>query len=130
MGKITFNPYVCYQTNSTCYKNTYPMTVKGVLWHSTGCNYPWIKRYCQPSDGSPNYDADIAKIGKNYYGNDWNHKYVNAGLNAWIGKFADDTVGTVQAMPWNWRPWGCGSGSKGSANSGWVQFEINNIVSA
>ena len=27
-------------------------------------------------------------------------------------------------MPWNFRPWGCGSGSKGSCNSGWIQFEI------
>lgn len=27
-------------------------------------------------------------------------------------------------MPWDWRPWGCGSGSKGSCNNGWIQFEI------
>ena len=27
-------------------------------------------------------------------------------------------------MPWDYRPWGCGSGSKGSCNTGWVQFEI------
>jgi hypothetical protein len=27
-------------------------------------------------------------------------------------------------MPWNYRPWGCGSGSKGSCNNGWIQFEI------
>jgi hypothetical protein len=27
-------------------------------------------------------------------------------------------------MPWDFRPWGCGSGSKGSCNNGWMQFEI------
>ena len=27
-------------------------------------------------------------------------------------------------MPWDYRPWGCGSGSKGSCNTGWIQFEI------
>ena len=27
-------------------------------------------------------------------------------------------------MPWDYRPWGCGSGKKGSCNSGWIQFEI------
>jgi len=27
-------------------------------------------------------------------------------------------------MPWNYRPWGCGTGSSGSCNDGWIQFEI------
>jgi N-acetyl-anhydromuramyl-L-alanine amidase AmpD len=27
-------------------------------------------------------------------------------------------------MPWDYKPWGCGSSSKGSCNNGWVQFEI------
>ena len=45
-------------------------------------------------------------------------------MNAWIGKLADGTVAAVQTMPWDYRPWGCGSGSKGSCNSGWIQFEI------
>jgi hypothetical protein len=27
-------------------------------------------------------------------------------------------------MPWNYRPWGCGSGKNGSCNNGWLQFEI------
>ena len=45
-------------------------------------------------------------------------------MNAWIGKLADGSVAAVQTMPWDFRPWGCGSGSKGSCNSGWIQFEI------
>ena len=27
-------------------------------------------------------------------------------------------------MPWDYRPWGCGSGRRGSCNNGWIQFEI------
>jgi hypothetical protein len=27
-------------------------------------------------------------------------------------------------MPWDFKPWGCGSGPKGSCNNGWMQFEI------
>lgn len=117
-------PLVCMQTNSTCYNGTKKMTVKGVLWHSTGANNPWLKRYVQPSDN----DSDRAKwlelIGKNQYNNDWNHINRQAGLNCWIGKLADGTVTTIQTMPWDYRPWGCGSGLNGSCNNGWIQFEI------
>ena len=119
-----YKPYVCMQTNSSCYRGTSTMKIVGVLWHSTGANNPNISRYVQPSDNSSTYNKDIKKIGKNIYKNDWNHIDVDAGLNAWIGKLADGTVGTVQTMPWNFRPWGCGSGSKGSCNNGWIQFEI------
>lgn len=127
-NKMKYNsnnkPLVCMQTNSTCYKGTRTMTVLGVLWHSTGANNPWLKRYVQPSSNDANYSKLMELLGKNQYGNDWNHIEREAGLNCWIGKLADGTVTTVQTMPWNYRPWGCGSGSKGSCNSGWIQFEI------
>lgn len=123
-----FKPYVCMQTNSRCYKNTSVATVVGVLWHSTGANNPNLKRYVQPADNSENYSADITKLGVNKSRNDWNHIQVNAGVNAWIGKFADGSIGTVQTMPWNYAPWGCGSGKRGSLNKingkMWIQFEI------
>lgn len=117
-------PIVCMMTNSTCYKGTRKMNVLGVLWHSTGANNPWLKRYVQPSDNASDKTELIELIGKNTYGNDWNHIDRQAGLNCWIGKLADGTVATVQTMPWDYRPWGCGSGSKGSCNNGWIQFEI------
>ena len=127
-GKMKYNgnnkPLVCMMTNSTCYKSTSRMDVKGVLWHSTGANNPWLKRYVQPSDNAPDKAELLAKLGQNSYRNDWNHQAVQAGLNAWIGKLADGTVTTVQTMPWDYKPWGCGSGSKGSCNDGWIQFEI------
>lgn len=117
-------PMVCMMTNSTCYKNTTTMSPVGVLWHSTGVYNTSIRRYVQPSKDDPNYQQLLNVIGVNDYGNSWNQVYVDAGLNAWIGKLKDGTVTTVQTMPWNYRPWGCGSGDKGSCNSGWIQFEI------
>jgi hypothetical protein len=117
-------PLVCMQTNSTCYKGTGKMTVKGVLWHSTGANNPNLKRYVQPSDNASDREKMLKLLGVNPNKNDWNHIYRQAGLNCWIGKLADGTVTTVQTMPWDYKPWGCGSGSKGSCNDGWIQFEI------
>ena len=117
-------PLVCMQTNSTCYKGTYPMQIKGVLWHSTGANNPNIKRYVQPSDNDINKTKLLEIIGTNGNKNDWNHIERQAGLNAWVGKLADGTVSCVQTMPWNYRPWGCYKGNLGSCNNGWIQFEI------
>ena len=85
---------------------------------------PNLKRYIQPSDNAPDRAEWLEKLGKNTYKNDWNHVYRKCGMNCWIGKLADGTVTTVQTMPWDYRPWGCGSGKKGSCNNGWIQFEI------
>jgi prefoldin subunit 5 len=117
------------QTQSTCYRGTRKTTVKGILWHDTGANNKTLKRYVQPSDTRPaedTYSKDewLRILGKNTNGNDWNHIERQAGLNCWIGTLADGTVTTVQTMPWDYRPWGCGSGSKGTCNDGWIQFEI------
>lgn len=118
--------YDSYNYTHPMYKNMHPV---GVLWHDTEGGNPNIKRYVQPSKKDENYEYLMNLIGKNDGGNDWNtlgiinpnHK---AGVNAWIGKLADGSVATVQALPWTWRPNGCGSGSKGSCNDGWLQFEI------
>lgn len=44
-------PLQCFMKNSTCYNGTGYMNVKGILWHSTGVNNPWLKRYVQPYYG-------------------------------------------------------------------------------
>ena len=54
-------PLVCMQTQSTCYKETSVMKVKGILMHSTGANNPNLKRYIQPSDKAINKDEMIEK---------------------------------------------------------------------
>lgn len=117
-------PLVCMMTQSSCYRGTEKMKPVGVLWHSTAANNPKISRYVQPDDDAPNRDELLALLGKNKYGNDWNHIAHKVGVNAWIGKLADGTVTTVQTLPWDFRPWGCHEGNNGSCNDGWVQFEI------
>lgn len=117
-------PLVCMMTQSTCYKGTRKFTPRGILWHSTGANNPSLKRYVQPDDNAKDKTEWLARLGKNQYGNDWNHIDRQAGMNFWIGKMADGTVAAVQTMPWNYRPWGCGSGSNGSCNDTHIQFEI------
>ena len=117
-------PLVCMMTQSTCYKQTRKFTPKGILWHSTGANNPNLKRYVQPDDSDPKRAELLSLLGVNTAHNDWNHISYQAGLNFWIGKLADGTVAAVQTMPWDYRPWGCGSGSKGSCNDTHIQFEI------
>ena len=120
----TNKPIVCMQTNSTCYRGTSKMKPRGILWHDTDAGNPNLCRYVQPHETDANYAEMIALLGKNRYGNDWNHKYRKAGMNCFLGKLADGTVATVQTMPWDFAPWGCGSGSKGSLNNTHIQFEI------
>lgn len=117
-------PIQCIMHQSTCYKGTGQMQIRGVLIHSTGANNPTLKRYVQPDDNAGNREELLEIIGVNKNKNDWNHLQRQAGVNAWIGKLANGNVATVQALPWNYRPWGCGSGPKGSCNNGWIQFEI------
>lgn len=130
MKYTTLNkPLVCMQTQSTCYKGTSTMRPLGALWHVTGVNNPNLSRYIQPSDIRPKEDTYSKEewlkiLGVNKNSNDWNHIKRNAGLNCWIGKLADGTVTTIQTMPWNYQPWGCGEGKKGSCNQRWMQFEI------
>ena len=88
-------PLVCMQTQSTCYKETSIMKVKGILMHSTGANNSNLKRYIQPSDKAINKDEMIELLGKNLNNNDYNHTDLPSGLNAWIGKLADGTVTTI-----------------------------------
>lgn len=116
----TNKPLVCMMTQSTCYRGTTIMNPKGVLWHSTGVNNPNLKRYVQPNDDASNRNALLAKLGTNTSKNDWNHISIQAGVNAWIGKLANGEIASVQVLPWNFKPWGCG----GSCNNGWMQFEI------
>lgn len=124
MKYSTTSPLKCIMKDSTCYRGTYIMKPKGVLWHCTGANNPNLWRYVQPPSYDPNKDALLKKLGVNYYGSDWNRSEVGAGVNAWIGKAADGEVIAVQTLPWNYAPWGCAGGWAGSANGTHIQFEM------
>ena len=122
---------VCMHTNSSCYKSkgapgSYPAKPVGILVHATGDNTTALKRYVQPSKDDPNYDALIARIGKNKYGNSWNRD-VKKSVHYMIGKDAYGAISTAQMLPLNISCWGCGSGKKGSDNynpTAYVQFEM------
>ncbi|MCI9026699.1 MAG: N-acetylmuramoyl-L-alanine amidase [Lawsonibacter sp.] len=117
-------PMQCFMRQSTWYKSVGATSIRGVLWHSTGANNPYISRYVQPDDNAPDRDKIIAVLGRNKYGNDWNHQALKKGVHAFIGKLTNGEVSTVQTGPWNKKAWGCGPGKKGSCNSGWIQFEM------
>ena len=105
----------CLLTNNSCYKKASKMVPKGIVVHSTGSNNPYLKRYVQPDDGI---------LGKNQYNNDWNRSGLNSCVNAFIGKDKSGVVRCYQTLPFNYMPWGCASGKKGSYNHTHIQFEI------
>lgn len=105
----------CILVNNLCYKKASKMVPKGIIVHSTGANNPYLKRYVQPDDGI---------LGKNQYNNDWNRSGVNACVNAFIGKDKNGVVRCYQTLPFDYMPWGCASGKKGSYNYTHIQFEI------
>lgn len=105
-------------TNNACYKAGRTITPKGIMVHSTGANNPALRRYVGPDDGL---------LGKNSYGNHWNQDKPDGRqvcVHGFIGKLADGSIASYQTLPWNYRGWHCGSGSKGSGNDTHISFEI------
>ena len=107
-------------TRNYCYTCAGVIKPKGVMVHSTGSNNPRVSRYVPGDD----------EIGRNTGGNHWNQtnaewkakfgKVLNVCVHAFIGKFADGKVGTVQTLPWTMRGWHCG----GAGNNTHIGFEI------
>lgn len=100
-------------TRNECYITGKTIRPKGVMVHSTGANNPRVARYVPGDD----------EIGRNSGGSHWDQPGKLC-VHAFIGKFADGGVGTVQTLPWNRRAWHCGSGRKGSGNDTHISFEI------
>lgn len=134
------NLKTCIMKHSTCYEEQSEGTQggnyyhwrnhekkTGIVVHSTGANNPWLKRYVQPHETDSDYAKIISDLGKNQYGNDWNHTDRSAGVHAFIGKTASGAIATYQTLPYEYGAWGVGSGSKGSYNyspQARIQFEI------
>lgn len=107
-------------TKNYCYVCNGKIIPKGIMVHSTGANNPKVSRYVPGND----------EIGHNTSGNHWNHtnaewkakygKNLNVCVHAFVGKFADGKIGTVQTLPWTTRGWHCG----GAANNTHISFEI------
>lgn len=105
-------------TENECYK--YGQTIKpiGIVVHSTGAPNTELRRYIAPDDGI---------IGKNQYNNHWN-QFRPSGrqvcVHGFIGTDKNGVIRAYQTLPWTMRGWHAGSGSKGSANDGYLSFEI------
>lgn len=88
-----------YITNNVCYTNGSKITPKGLMLHSVGC--------AQPS-------AAVFVKG-----------YDKANYNVAVHAFIDGNTGDVhQTLPWNYRAYHAGSGSKGSANGTHIGIEM------
>ena len=105
-------------TKNDCYLKGVAMTPMGIMVHSTGANNPTLKRYVNPDDGL---------LGLNLNNNHWNRAKpdnTNKCAHAFIGKLANGNIATYQTLPWEMRGWHAGSGTKGTANNGYISFEI------
>lgn len=112
------NLHTLFLTNNACYKAGRTITPIGIMVHSTGANNPQLSRYIAPDDGL---------IGVNPYNNHWNTEFPageSVCVHGFIGKLADGSIAAYQTLPWNYRGWHCGSGSKGSGNDTHISFEI------
>ena len=98
-------------TNNDCYRRGKTIVPKGIMWHSTAADNPYIKRYVQP---------DVEGIGYNKYKNDWNHPGVKVCVHAFIGKLKNGEMAVVQTLPWNHRGWHCAA----DANNTHIAFEM------
>lgn len=109
-----------FLTENACYKSGKKMKPKGIMFHSTGANNPFLSRYVGPDDGF---------LGYNKYNNHWN-QYKPDGrsvcVHAFIGYTKDKkSIATYQTLPWNHVGWHSAYGPKGSANTmGYIGFEI------
>ena len=120
--------------NNSCYIKNEKMNNNkptGIVVHSTGANNKTLKRYVQPVSGQSYFDAVIADIGKNQYGNHWNQSAEamkrSVCVHAFIGANAAGKVETYQVLPFDVCCWGVGSGKNGSYNynpTARVQFEM------
>jgi len=102
-------------TNNRCYRSGRTITARGIVVHSTGANNPNLKRYVGPDDGV---------LGENRYDNHWNRSNISKCVHAFIGYDKNRVVRCYQTLPWDYRSWGCGEGSRGSYNNSHIQFEI------
>lgn len=123
----------CLLYENKCYQTGEYINPTRIVVHSTGANNTTLKRYVQPGAkqtdgmGGKTREEMLALLGKNKYNNSWNN-YRPGGrsvcVSGFIGKLADGSIASIQTLPWKMRPWGCGSGKKGSFNNCAIQFEI------
>lgn len=85
--------------NNRCYQTAKQNTKGGLMLHSVGCPQPSAQKFV----------------------NSWN----NADKSVCVHAFIDANTGDVyQTLPWEYRGWHCGSGTKGSGNDTHIGVEM------
>jgi hypothetical protein len=74
--------------------------------------------------GCVNHSVGCAQPAVDVFFNAMNKSSAGWGVNALLGDFHKGEGRIILALQWNGRPWGCGSGSKGSWNNTKVQWEV------
>jgi len=88
-----------FLTNNRCYKAARQNTKGGLMIHSVGCPQPSAKVFVDS----------------------WN----NSGAAVAVHGFIDGNTGKIyQTLPWDFRGWHCGSGSRGSGNNTHIGVEM------
>ena len=108
------NLHTCMLTENDCYKAGKPLSVRGLMLHSTGAPNTRLSRYVGPDDGL---------LGMNQYGNHWNQARPDGRqvcVHGFIGKLKDGSIATYQTLPWEMRGWHAG----GAANNTHIGVEI------
>lgn len=77
-------------------------------------------RTIKPAD-CVNHSVGCAQPAVDVFFNTMNKSSAGWGVNALLGDFHKGEGRIILALQWNGRPWGCGSGSKGSWNNTKVQ---------
>lgn len=104
-----------YLTKNRCYKSGKKMKPAGIVVHSTGCNNKSVTRYVDA--------PELGKVSANHWNSD--SKTLSKCVHYIIGwSEKKKKVVCVQTLPDDMKCWGCGSGSKGSYNNSYIQFEI------
>lgn len=87
-------------TKNPCYLAGRKIKIKGIMLHSVGCPQPKASAFI----------------------NSWNDAAFD---RACVHGFIDGLDGTIyQTLPWEYRGWHCGSGSKGSGNDSYIGVEM------
>lgn len=75
-------------------------------------------------DGSVNHSVGCAQPSVDVFFNLMNKTSAGWGVNALLGDFHKGEGRIILALDMNTRPWGCGSGPKGSWNNSKIQWEV------
>ena len=91
-----------YATDNGAYRSGRKINPQGSVNHSVGCAQPSVEVFYR----------------------NMNKSSAGWGVNAILGDFHKGDGRILVTMPLNARPWGCGSGKKGSWNNTKVQWEV------